>query len=65
MTDSVDAINGGQAYVNVHTEANPPGELGGFIEVAPQPQNDDAGGDDDGGDDDGGDDDGGDDSDNN
>ena len=30
MTDSVDAINGGQAYVNVHTEANPPGELRGL-----------------------------------
>jgi hypothetical protein len=60
MTDLLDAIEGGQAYVNVHTEANPPGELRGTIEVAPAAASDDAGGDDDGGDDDGGDDDGGD-----
>jgi CHRD domain len=52
MTDLVDAINGGQAYVNVHTEANPPGEVRGTIEVAPAAASDDAGGDDDGGDDD-------------
>jgi hypothetical protein len=53
MTDLVDAIEGGQAYVNVHTEANPPGEVRGTIESAPAPASDDAGGDDndDGGDD--------------
>ena len=38
MTDLVDAIEGGQAYVNVHTEANPPGEVRGTVEVAPQQQ---------------------------
>src|SRR5688500_3794244 len=35
MTDLVGAIEGGQAYVNVHTEANPPGEIRGTIDVAP------------------------------
>jgi CHRD domain-containing protein len=46
MTDLVDAIEGGQAYVNVHTEANPPGEVRGTIEVAPAAASDDGGGDD-------------------
>ena len=46
MTDLVDAIEGGQAYVNVHTEANPPGEVRGTIEVAPAATSDDGGGDD-------------------
>lgn len=46
MTDLVDAIEGGQAYVNVHTEANPPGEIRGTIEVAPAAATDDGGGDD-------------------
>jgi len=55
MTDLVDAIEGGQAYVNVHTEANPPGEVRGTIEAATAAASDDAGGDD-GGDDDEGDD---------
>lgn len=32
MTDLVNAINSGDAYVNVHTEANPSGELRGTIE---------------------------------
>jgi hypothetical protein len=41
MTDLVDAIEGGQAYVNVHTEANPPGEIRGTIEVAPAAASDD------------------------
>ena len=27
MTDLVNAIEDGQAYVNVHKEANPPGEI--------------------------------------
>ena len=31
MADLVDAIQSGQAYVNVHTEANPPGEIRGTI----------------------------------
>jgi hypothetical protein len=52
MTDLVDAIEGGQAYVNVHTEANPPGEIRGTVEVAPAGASDDDGGDDDNGDDD-------------
>jgi hypothetical protein len=52
MTDLVDAIESGQAYVNVHTEANPPGEIRGTIEVAPAAASDDDGGDDDDGDDD-------------
>jgi hypothetical protein len=52
MTDLTDAIEGGQAYVNVHTEVNPPGELRGTIDVAPAAAGDDNGGDDD---DDGGD----------
>ena len=47
MTDLVDAIEGGQAYVNVHTEANPPGEIRGTIEVAPAAASDDGGEDDD------------------
>jgi hypothetical protein len=47
MTDLVDAIEGGQAYVNVHTEANPPGELRGTIEVAPAEASDDTSGADD------------------
>ena len=46
MTDLVDAIEGGQAYVNVHTEANPPGEVRGTIDVAPAATSDDGGGDD-------------------
>jgi len=46
MTDLVDAIEGGQAYVNVHTEANPPGEVRGTIEVAPAATSDNGGGDD-------------------
>lgn len=46
MTDLVDAIEGGQAYVNVHTEANPPGEVRGTIDVAPAAASDDGGGDD-------------------
>lgn len=46
MTDLVDAIEGGQAYVNVHTEANPPGEVRGTVEVAPAATSDDGGGDD-------------------
>ncbi|MGH9952028.1 MAG: CHRD domain-containing protein [Nitrososphaeraceae archaeon] len=46
MTDLVDAIEGGQAYVNVHTEANPPGEIRGTIDVAPAAASDDGGGDD-------------------
>jgi lipopolysaccharide export LptBFGC system permease protein LptF len=47
MTDLVDAIESGQAYVNVHTEANPPGEIRGTIEVAPAAASDDGGEDDD------------------
>lgn len=46
MTDLVDAIEGGQAYVNVHTEANPPGEIRGTVDVAPAAASDDGGGDD-------------------
>ena len=46
MTDLADAIEGGQAYVNVHTEANPPGELRGTIAVAPAAASDDGGADD-------------------
>ena len=46
MTDLVDAIESGQAYVNVHTEANPPGEVRGTIDVAPAATSDDGGGDD-------------------
>jgi hypothetical protein len=46
MTDLVGAIEGGQAYVNVHTEANPPGEIRGTIDVAPAAASDDGGGDD-------------------
>jgi CHRD domain len=52
MTDLVDAIEGGQAYVNVHTEANPPGEVRGTIDVAPTAASDDSDGDDNDGDDD-------------
>jgi hypothetical protein len=53
MTDLIDAIGGGQTYVNVHTEANPPGEIRGTIEVAPVAASDDGGAeDDDDGDDD-------------
>lgn len=51
MTDLVDAIEGGQAYVNVHTEANPPGEIRGTIEVASTEASDDTGGSDDSSDD--------------
>jgi hypothetical protein len=47
MTDLVDAIEGGQTYVNVHTEANPPGELRGTIDVAPAEVSDDTSDDDD------------------
>jgi hypothetical protein len=56
MSDLVDSLNSGQAYVNVHTEANPPGELRGTIEQAPAASADDEGGADDqgGGDDEGG-----------
>ena len=46
MTDLVDAIGSGQAYVNVHTEANPPGEIRGTIDVAPAASSDDSSGDD-------------------
>jgi hypothetical protein len=35
MADLVDSIQSGQAYVNVHTEANLPGEIRGTIEQAP------------------------------
>ncbi len=35
MSDLVDIIQDGQAYVNVHTESNPPGEIRGTIELAP------------------------------
>jgi hypothetical protein len=35
VSDLADAIRSGQAYVNVHTEANPGGELRGTIEQAP------------------------------
>ena len=41
MADLVDAIEDGQAYVNVHTEANPPGEIRGTIEHAPTTVSDD------------------------
>jgi hypothetical protein len=41
MTNLVDTIDQGQAYVNVHTEANPPGELRGTVEVAPAASGDD------------------------
>ena len=51
MTDLVDAIESGQAYVNVHTEVNPPGEIRGTIDVGPAAASDDSGGDDSGGDD--------------
>ena len=34
MTDLLNIINNGNAYVNVHTEANPPGELRETIEQA-------------------------------
>jgi CHRD domain len=51
MTDLVNAFESGQAYVNVHTEANPPGEIRGTIDVAPAASSDDSGGDDSGGDD--------------
>jgi hypothetical protein len=51
MSDLVDAIDGGQAYVNVHTEANPGGEIRGTIEQAPAASTSDDGGGDDGGDD--------------
>lgn len=48
MSDLVDAINGGQAYANVHTESNPGGEIRGTIEQAPAAATgDDGGGDDD------------------
>lgn len=46
MTDLVDAVEGGQAYVNVHTEVNPPGEIRGTIEVAPAAASDDGDNDD-------------------
>ena len=32
MSDLIGLINNGTAYVNVHTEENPPGELRGTIE---------------------------------
>lgn len=35
VSDLVDSIESGQAYVNVHTEANPGGEIRGTIEQAP------------------------------
>lgn len=35
MSDLVDIIQDGQAYVNVHTESNPAGEIRGTIELAP------------------------------
>ena len=41
MTDLVDAFHSGQAYVNLHTEANPPGEIRGTIEQASAAANDD------------------------
>lgn len=55
MTDLVDAIEGGQAYVNVHTEANPPGEVRGTIAIGaiPPEASDDSGGDDSSGSDNG------------
>ena len=54
MTDLVDAIEGGQAYVNVHTEVNPPGEVRGTIAIGaiPPEASDDSGGDDNGSDND-------------
>jgi hypothetical protein len=33
MSDLVDAIESGDTYVNVHTEANPPGEIRGTIDL--------------------------------
>ena len=45
MTNLVDAIEDGQAYVNVHTEANSPGEIRGTIEQAPATVSDNAQGD--------------------
>jgi len=32
MSDLIGLINNGTAYVNVHTEEDPPGELRGMIE---------------------------------
>jgi CHRD domain len=52
MSDLVESIESGEAYANVHTEANPPGEIRGTIEVAPA-ASDDAEGDDDDNDDNG------------
>ncbi|MGH9979703.1 MAG: CHRD domain-containing protein, partial [Nitrososphaeraceae archaeon] len=54
MSDLVDLMDNGQAYVNVHTEANPGGEIRGTIE----PDLTDGGGTDDGNNDDGNNDDG-------
>lgn len=33
MSDLVNLIQNGQAYVNIHTESNPPGEIRGTIEL--------------------------------
>jgi hypothetical protein len=47
MSDLVDLIESGQAYANVHTEANQNGEIRGTIEQAPAASAGDAGDEDD------------------
>jgi CHRD domain len=34
LSDLIDALNNGQAYVNIHTEQNPDGEIRGHIVIA-------------------------------
>jgi hypothetical protein len=38
--EALDAIRDGNAYINIHTEANPPGEIRGQLEAAEMPPTD-------------------------
>jgi hypothetical protein len=45
FAEALDAIRDGNAYVNIHTEANPPGEIRGQLEATEMPPTDTAGAD--------------------